>query len=317
MKPVLEINDLLVHIEKNKMIKFNNSSEKERMKKFLEVYNYINIFSLKYLFATGNKKILNPNGTFNYVYSYKELRYKDLEKQYKKLLKLENKMRESVLMYETELKSHLIFFLQDFLKIENLDFENLLNSLESYNPKTKSYIPIDQDFLKFLNDELITQTKNFSSKPLNYSEYYYVLIKVLSFGTIGNFLNYSYKKQMLFTLFSNYLKRKNNFFIGKQIKNLRTIITLRNSLCHKESLILFLEKGIKRNRRIKSLKTTKQPIDYLQLRINAISEIYEYYYSRKNLRKKLKEDTWIKNYRKTRLSNGKNDINFKKIKIDV
>ena len=122
---------------------------------------------------------------------------------------------------------------------------------------------------------------------------------------------------MLFTLFSNYLKRKNNFSIGKQIKNLRTIITLRNSLCHKESLILFLEKGIKRNRKIKSLKTTKQPIDYLQLRINAISEIYEYYYNRKNLRKKLKEDTWIKNYRKTRLSNGKNDINFKKIKIDV
>ena len=46
-------------------------------------------------------------------------------------------------------------------------------------------------------------------------------------------------------------------------------------------------------------------------------KIYEYYYLKLGKKKKLKNDSWIKDYRKYRLSNGENGIKFKKIKIDV
>lgn len=323
MKPVLEINELLKYIKENKKIKFNNLSEEKRMKELLEIYNYSNIFSLKYLYSTGNIKIYNEDGTYRYGYSYKEVQFRDIEKQYKKLLRLEKKIREAVLMYEVELKSNFIFFLQDFLKREGITFIQFLEKLFFYNIETKKNEPISEKFKKTLEEELNNHTKDFSINLLDYSEYYYILIKILSFGTIGKFLGHIYNGNLIFTLFSNYLKRYNKFCIGKQLKNLRTIITLRNALCHKESLILFLEKGIKQNRK-KNLERKKlkekikhHPIDYLDIRINAISEIYEYYYKRMKLNKKLNEESWIKLYRKLRLSNGKNGINFKKLKIEV
>lgn len=324
MKAVLEINELLEYIKKNKKIKFNNISEEKRMKELLEIYNYSNIFSLKYLYADGNIKIYNEDGKFRYGYSYKEIDYRIIEKQYKKLLQMERKIREGVLMYEIELKSHFIFFLQDFFKIKNITFNEFLEKLTYYNLETKKNEIVSEKFKKTLVEELNNHTKDFTIDMLNYSEYYYLLVKILSFGTIGKFLGHMYEGILVFTLFNNYLERYGKFYIGKQLKNLRTIITLRNSLCHKESLILFLEKGIKQNRkknfeRKKERQLSKKlpPIDYLELRIKAISDIYEYYYKRMKLNKKLTEESWIKSYRKLRLNNGKNGINFKKIKIDV
>lgn len=323
MKPVLEIDELLKYIKENKKIKFKNLAEEKRMKELLEIYNYSNIFSLKYLYSNGNVTIYNEDGTYRYGYSYKEVQYKDLEKQYKKLLRVEKKIREAVLMYEIELKSNFIFFLQEFLKKEEINFTQFLGKLFLYNLVTKKNEPISEKFKKTLEEELNNHTKDFSMNILDYSEYYYILIKILSFGTIGKLLGHMYNGDLIFTLFSNYLKRYNKFFIGKQLKNLRTIITLRNALCHKESLILFLEKGIKQNRKKNlerkklKIKTKQSPIDYLELRINAISEIYEYYYKRMKLNKKLNEESWIKKYRNIRLSNGKDGINFKKLKIEV
>ena len=324
MKAVLEISELLEYIKKNKKIKFNNISEEKRMKELLEIYNYSNIFSLKYLYADGNIKIYNEDGKFRYGYSYKETDYRIIEKQYKKLLRMERKIREGVLMYEIELKTHFIFFLQDFLKIKNITFNEFLEKLTYYNLETKENEVVSEKFKRTLVEELNNHTKDFTIDMLNYSEYYYLLIKILSFGTIGKFLGHMYEGILVFTLFNNYLERYGKFYMGKQLKNLRTIITLRNSLCQKESLILFLEKGIKQNRK-KNLERKKEkqfskglpPIDYLKLRIKAISDIYEYYYKRMKLNKKLTEESWIKSYRKLRLSNGKNGINFKKIKIDV
>lgn len=48
IKPVLNINDLLIFIKNNKKITFTNLSEEENMKNLLHTYNYLNIFSLKY-----------------------------------------------------------------------------------------------------------------------------------------------------------------------------------------------------------------------------------------------------------------------------
>lgn len=82
-------------------------------------------------------------------------------------------------------------------------------------------------------------------------------------------------------------------------------------MCHKESLIIFLEKGLKANNIYKNPKK-----DFLQTRINSIARIYEYYHLRNGKKKKLAENTWIKNYKKYRLNN-KHGNEFKKIKINV
>lgn len=156
------------------------------------------------------------------------------------------------------------------------------------------------------------QTDIFSVKNPNFSDYYYLLIKVLSFGTLGTLLNHSYKGNKIYTLFRNYLKSQSNFSIGNLFSDLQSIIILRNSLCHKESLIIFLEKGLKANNIYKNPKK-----DFLQIRINAVVRIYEYYHLKiNNKRRILKKDTWIKNYKKYRLAN-KNENRFEKIKINI
>ena len=298
-KRTLNINDLMNFIESNKNIIFKSESEKKRMKNLLEKYGYSNIFSMKYLFATGRPSQMT-NGIKIYSFEYKEkTKYKVLEKQYLKLLKLENKLRESVLMYETELKAHFVFFLEDFLHINNTDFKTFINTLlnKSSNLNGTTF-----------QTEWKKQVKDYSSNTHNnYYDYYHLLIKILSFGTIGRILDEEYNGKKIFQLFKNYLKRKNRFFIGKVIEDLKTIIILRNSLCHKESIIIFLEKGFRKNLlKRKALKSR----DYLQERINAITKIYEYYTN-----KKLSDDSWIKKYKKYRAKNGSNKINFKKIKI--
>ena len=307
-KLTLDINSLVSLAITNKKIKFQSNSEISRFKEMIEQHTYLNIFSLKYLFADGTAKTILPDNSVKHSYTYNCItKYNILEKQYKKLLKLENKLREGVLLFETELKSQFIFFLEDYFKINNINFDIFFNSLEIYNSATKTLIPFNPGpIVKEWNN----QTSDYSNNYQNLSDYYYLLIKILSFGTIGRILDAHFNNKKVFTEFNNYLKRKNIFKIGKIIDELKTIIILRNSLCHKESFIIFLEKGYKKNVKL------KLNIDFLQLRINAASHIYEYYEKRVNKRKKkLDNNSWIKNYLNYRLSNGKNNIIFSKIKI--
>lgn len=313
MKPVLQIDELVEFIEQNKKISFKNLNEREDIKNLLNTYNYLNIFSLKYFFATGKIKKINEDRTFRIVYAYQApTKYKILKKKYLDLLKFENKIREGVLKYEIELKSHFIFFLDKFLKDNNLKIKDFFNSLENYNNITKNMERISQKTLDKIEDDWKRQTEVFSLKAPDYSDYYYLLIKILSFGTLGTLLNHSYKGQKIYTLFKIYLDKNTKFSIGNKFIDLQSIIILRNSLCHKESLIVFLEKGLKANNIYKNPKK-----DYLQTRINSIVRIYEYYYFKINNKKKvLKNDTWIKSYKKYRLSNKVN-FKFEKLKINV
>lgn len=302
----LNINDLITFIEMNKNIAFQSATEKNRMKDMIEKYDYSNIFSMKYLFSTG--KITQTNtGMIKHSFQYnKSVKYKDLEKQYFKLLKLEKKFREAVLMYETELKSHFKFFMEDFLKNENIDFNYFITNLQNFDFSTQQLKAFD---LSIIQKEWSRQVLLYSPNTHNnYCDYYHLLIKILSFGTIGKILDASFNGKKVFTLFNNYLRRNNKFSIGKRMKDLETIIILRNGLCHKESLIIFLENGYRRN------KLRQNSRNYLQERINAINEIYEYYYEKK---KNLNPSSWIKNYTKYRIKNGKNNNDFKKIKIYI
>lgn len=312
MKVVLQRDELVEFIKENKKIVFNSLFEEKDIKELLSTYNYLNIFSLKYFFANGKRKATNENGTYRIVYTYEyNTKYKILKKKYLELLKFEKKIREAVLKYEIELKSYFIFFLDEFLKANNIQFREFLNSLEDYDFNSKAMKLISQKTLEKIEKEWAKQTDIFSRKNPDFSEYYYLLIKILSFGTLGTLLNHSYKRKKIYTLFKNYLKKHNNFSIGNIFSDLQSIIILRNRLCHKESLIIFLEKGLKANNIYKNPKK-----DFLQIRINAVARIYEYYHLRNNKKKSLKENTWIKNYTKYRLGNRKEE-KFEKLKINI
>jgi len=140
-------------------------------------------------------------------------------------------------MYETELKSHFKFFLEDFFKIQNIDFHFFINNLLEFDFSTKQFKKFE---LTEIEKEWKRQILAYSPNSyIDYCDYYHLLIKILSFGTIGKILDANYNNKKVFTLFYNYLKRDNKFSIGKIFKDLETIIILRNGLCHKESLIIF------------------------------------------------------------------------------
>lgn len=310
----------LIEKLKDKNVKFK-LSEIKRCREVLLVNNYLNFSSLKYLFSTGREKkyISNKEFKFYYVYKY-ETDYLTLEKKYTQLLKLENKLREAVLMFEIELKTYFTLFLKEFLEKKNINFAILLNNLYEYDNFKKKLIKVNEKFFEILEKEWEKQVESFNITDMDYSKQYYLLIKVLSFGTIVKFLDFNYNnEEKIFKLFQGYL-RKRNFRLPKLMRDLDTIVILRNSLCHKESLIIFLEKGYKKN--LKEQKRAKEKMyklnrNFLYERINSIAFIFEYYMLRKNRKvKKLSEKSWIKRYYSIRLNSiGKNY--FKKLKIEI
>ncbi len=321
MKKVLNIEEQINYIQTNKNIFFRNTAEKERAKIFFTRYNYLNILSLKYLFANGRNQVRQTDGKIKLCYLYEnETRYTVIEKKYLELLKFENKLRDSLLGYETEIKVHLILFLKELLEKEKVDFKTFLNRLEKFNKKTKQFEKIDLKFITTLDDEWKKQVKDYSAFHNDWNEYYYLLIKILSFGTINKFLSYEYIRNItIYTMLKNYLKNK-NFSVGNKISDLETLGILRNSLCHNESLITFLDKGYRKDKIVGDFLKSKGKIlkrSFITERINAIDIIYQYNkLLRSGKKKQLDGSSWIKKFSKVRLNNGKIE-KFQNIKINL
>ncbi len=284
---------------KSKKITFKNVLEEEDCKIFLLKYNYLNVASLKYFFATGK-------GRESHVYMYKTP-YTILKKNYKKILKLENKLREAVLMYETELKVQLTLFLLDFLRSERLDLEELLSQLSGYSYRSRKEESGTDTFYKQFREAWGKEIEKYSGHT-EFLKEYHLLVKILTFGTISILLDYNYidgvgKKEMLFSKFTNYKKK---FKFVKTIEELKTIVILRNSLCHKESIVTFLDKAWRLNYKQGQDRTR----DYVKERQEAIKFIYEY-----GCKKKINLNSVILNFSKYRLKN-KGIKNFKEIVIE-
>jgi hypothetical protein len=297
-KKVLGIEEQIGRL-KSKKITFKNLLQEEQCEDFLLKYNYLNVASLKYLFATGKGKI-------NHVYMF-ETPYSTLKKNYKKILKLENKLTEAILLYETEFKVHLTLFFLSFLENEKIDFETLLSKLEGHNRKTNKLTSGTDSF--YISFEKIWKEgiKNFSGHT-EFLNDYHLLIKILSLGTISLLLDYNYmdsdgKKEILFSKFTNYNKK---FKFVKTIEELKTIVILRNSLCHKESIVTFLDKAWRLNYK----QGQKRKRDYVKERQETIKFIYEY-----GCKKKINLNSVILNFNQYRLKN-KGIKNFKEIVIE-
>ena len=56
MKEILNISAQIDSLSKNKSIDFENENQKEDMRIFLQRNNYLNVISLKYLFANGQRR---------------------------------------------------------------------------------------------------------------------------------------------------------------------------------------------------------------------------------------------------------------------
>ena len=74
----------------------------------------------------------------------------------------------------------------------------------SFNEIGVTTRPISSKVLDKIKEEWKKQTDIFSRKNPDFSEYYYLLIKILNFGTLGTLLNHSYKGKKLYTLFKSY-----------------------------------------------------------------------------------------------------------------
>lgn len=71
MKEILNISAQIDSLSKNKNINFKSEKEKEEMRIFLQRNNYLNVISLKYLFASGQKRDSVRSGVIqNYEVCY-------------------------------------------------------------------------------------------------------------------------------------------------------------------------------------------------------------------------------------------------------
>lgn len=314
MKEILNISAQIDSLSKNKRIDFENENQKEDMRIFLQRNNYLNVISLKYLFASGQRR---ENNRFIHTYSYKT-RFKILKKKYNELLKFKNKLRDSILSYETELKVHLDEYFKIILEKKGIGFKENLQELYRYNHKNKNYEKLQSDdeiFEKF-DSEWRSHITKFSHIGSDWNDYFYLLIKILTFGTINNILDLAIKQEdgkyrKLYELFHIHLKRNSKFKIGNKLSELKTIGILRNALCHKESLVIFLEKGFRETNKKSATK------DVLKERIESINTIYKYYREISgNKKKELDKECWIIKYADYRLRNG-NRIDFKRLKINL
>lgn len=202
---------------------------------------------------------------------------------------------------------HLTLFLLKFLTDENIDLSTLLSRLNGYNRRTKKNETgtdtFYKDFEKIWKDEIERY-----SGHVDFLKDYHLLIKLLTFGTISVLLDYNYtdskgKTEILFHKFVSYNKK---IKFVKIIDELNSIVILRNSLCHKESLITFLDKAWRLNYQ----QGSNRRRDYLKERQSAIAFIYEYAYN-----KKINSNSIVLNFNQYRLKN-KSIKNFKNIIVE-
>lgn len=315
MKENFTISEQIKYLEDNKNIFFGNEDEKKEMKLFLQRNNYLNVISLKYLFSSGQEKKSNR---FIHKYEY-QLSYEILKKKYNELLEFEDILRNAILSYETELKVHLDEYFKIILKSKNIGFRENLKTLYKYSYTDKDYKKLEEDdkLFKDFDAEWKKHITQFSFSHVDWNNYFYLLLKILTFGTINSILDLAIKNESgeykkLYELFSNYLKRESIVFnIGKKLDDLKTVGILRNSLCHKESLVIFLEKGFRKG------KNTQIKKDILAERIYSINLIYQYYMELKyNSQTSLIQECWIVKYSKYRLRNGIK-YNFEKLDIKL
>lgn len=296
-KQLLTIHEQIERL-KFKKVTFKNNKEIEKGKDLLLKYNYLNIAALKYCFGTGKGK---RDG--NHVYLY-ETPFSILAKNYKKVLKLENELREAVLSYETEFKVNFTFFLMKFLEKENISFELLLKILKikKYSGKLET---AEETFRVNFEKEWRESIQRYSGH-YDFLNDYHLLIKVLSFGTISKFLGYEYSDgESMFFKFSKEEKANRHFKWVKIMDELKTLIILRNSLCHKECLITFLDKGW----RLDQQQGSDRKRSRLNSRQSAINFIYNYYFN-----KNLDSESIIMKFSSYRLKNRSTKA-FMKIKI--
>lgn len=313
MKENFTISEQIEYLENNKNIYFRNEDEKKEMKLFLQRNNYLNVISMKYLFSSGQEK---KNNKLIHKYEH-QLSYEILKRKYNDLLEFEDELRNAILSYETELKVHLDEYFKTILKSRGIGFKENLRTLYKYNYIDREYKKLEENdkLFKDFNDEWEKHITQFSYNHTDWNNYFYLLLKILTFGTINSILDLAIKNEKdeykkLYELFSNYLKReKIDFNIGKKLDDLKTVGILRNALCHKESLVIFLEKGFRKG------KNPKIKRDILTERINSINLIYQYNTELKyNSQSTLTQDSWIVKYSKYRLKNG---VKYKFKELDI
>ena len=234
MKPLLSIEEQIARLIENKNVKVNSQIEKEKFKSYLLKYNYINIIgSTKLLFATGydiNKK----------EHIYEELTdYKDIIDLYDKFLKFECILREGILDYEIQLKVMLSLYLKQLFDKEKIGFKIFIESIQNRSNENIFNSKEKEKYISHWNRKISEYSEKHKDKMyINY----YTLIKILSFGSIVKILSSFYEGKSILSQVQKFIEKENIDF--KIYNDLSTMNILRNALCHKEPILIFLNKGL-------------------------------------------------------------------------
>ena len=234
MKPLLSIEEQIARLIENKNVKVNSQIEKEKFKSYLLKYNYINVIgSTKLLFATGydiKKK--------EHIYE-KATNCKDIMNLHDKFLKFECILREGIFDYESQLKVMLSLYLRDLFDKKQIGFEEFIKSIKSKDNKKIFNNKEEEKYTEYWYRNITKYSEKHKNKM--YSNYY-TLIKILSFGTIVRIFLATYEGKHILSQVQNFIIKENISF--KIFNDLSTISILRNVLCHKEPILIFLNKGL-------------------------------------------------------------------------
>lgn len=270
-----------------------SAKEVQEARGYLLTHGLHHIASFKYLLAMAYDK---TRARYHYPKGVKQVSFSLLKQKCENLAIFENSLCKAILALEDEIKSRVCLFLDYKFKTKALDLQAFLASLFSYSYKTKTYAPLSTEEIEGFKSSW-TKRVGIDGSEFDFNTHDYLFIKLLSFGCLCRLLDCSYSQNGRDKVYSEFYKftrmcRSNeiaHFYPNSRICTLRSLNTLRNTLCHKEPLIIYLDRGYK------IFKSNGR--DELNTRIEAIELVCRY--AKGNLNYSLK-NTWVGDFARLR-----------------
>jgi hypothetical protein len=249
VKKGLTVEDQIKYLEKHKNIIFKDDHERKSAKEYLLKYSYSDVINpLKVLFSSGYD---DDEDKKCHKYEYKT-KWSEIKRLHEQSRKIEQKVVQEILDFEQNIKS----FFCDWLSREINegtydDFKNFINKLEmNQEEKIKLKRRYELNFYKNYN-------KKGGYPDKNYENYWWLLIMSLSFGEFKRLMEYKIlknneTKKVVVFISEDLSQREESEDITKILETLRlnnlnldTINVLRNALCHKTNILIFLDQPLR------------------------------------------------------------------------
>jgi hypothetical protein len=250
VKKGLTVKDQIEYLENNKNIIFKDEQEKKSAEEYLLKYSYSDVINpLKVLFSSGYDQ---ENKCHKYEHKTK---WSEIKRLHEDIKKIEDIMLRRVLDFELELKSFFCDWLSTQIKDKHYkNFDDFIDNLEMTTIQR----------IKLKHKYEIIFYNNFNKEGYHdkkYEDYWWLLVSSFSFGEFNNILNSKNENGDILYLIKKHIKSQNKkSTLLKIIKGnkLNTIRILRNSLCHRTNILIYLDQPL---RGVEDIKNAKRMYD--------------------------------------------------------